>query len=155
MAADAEAARAAAPSWRALQRAFVFTYSAFPWSVFPLMATKPTMCSAFRACIMQSSQNSTLRNCCLPRALAFLLTALPRLFSMRSSLLKPPDVLSRVPFNTMDLAKRPRATFVVFLALLIARRCLVLLGGKAIACGGGEQPRWLQNLTPVKARRLE
>merc|ERR1719330_2226857 len=150
MAADAEAARAAAPSCRALQRAFVFTYSAFPWSVLPLMATKPTMCNAFRACIMQSSQGSTLRNCRLPCALAFLLTTLLRLFSIRSSLLKPPDVLSRVPFNTKHLAKRPRATFVVFLALLITRRCLVLLGGKAIACGGWGQPRWSRNLAPVE-----
>merc|ERR1719153_2175654 len=118
--------RAAGPSPRprsnaqADSAAFALAYKALPAAVLPPIGTKPVRPSAFRAVLTASAQALILLPvyACFAKADLLFDTTLPCRFFTKLALVRPPIVFSLRPENTEDLALRPAAITLTFLAFM-------------------------------------
>merc|ERR1719436_597708 len=100
--------------------AFALAYRALPAAVLPPIGTKPVRPSAFRAILTASAQALILLPvyACFAKADLLFDTTLPCRFFTKLALVRPPIVFSLRPENTEDLALRPAAITLTFLAFM-------------------------------------
>merc|ERR1719436_793641 len=100
--------------------AFALAYRALPAAVLPPIGTKPVRPSAFRAALTASAQALILLPvyACFAKADLLFDTTLPCRFFTKLALVRPPIVFSLRPENTEDLALRPAAITLTFLAFM-------------------------------------